>query len=234
MQQRLFWWANLSLGLWTTTSGAEDAPFCASDVQVVNGEYVDSGDPNQPACITFEEAADLATQPENGVYEVRARVEPNPSGLINATADNANAVCRGGTCYVRGDGRVALRAYGHQTVFFGWTGCVESAEPHFVLGPITASSECVAHFGPGLIVVHTKMVGRDDARVQIAGSCSGSRSCSFLNGGSVTLSAPPSDGRYTFVGWRGCSRSKDPTITFLHVRQALPECVARYAANPVY
>ncbi|HEY6876696.1 MAG TPA: hypothetical protein VI299_01705 [Polyangiales bacterium] len=228
---RLFWWMNLSLGLLTTTSGAEDAPLCASDTPD-GAAYSEGGDPSRPGCITFDEAADLAQRQDSGVYEVRTRGEPTASGLINASAEDKDAICRDGTCYVRGDGQVTLNAYGHQTVFLGWTGCVESAQPHLVLGKLTASTECVAHFGPGLISVHTKVVGRDDARVQISGSCSGARSCSFLNGGSVTLQAPPSDDRYTFAGWSGCSTAKDPTLVFQSVRQALPECVARYEPTP--
>jgi hypothetical protein len=227
-----WWWINLAVGLLTADSAAEEElVFCACEVAPCE----DEGDPSEPACITFEEAADRAAQLGSGIYKVATTTEPNPSGAVNATASNDNAICQSGTCYVKDDGVVELAAYGHQTVFFGWSGCSDSTEPHITLGPLTANADCVAHFGPGLIVVGANVAGRDDgAKVQISGSCSGSGHCSFLNGGSVTLTAPASDARFVFAGWSGCSTSTETTLSFVDVKQALPACVANYVAAPVY
>jgi hypothetical protein len=206
---------------------AQEAEFCPSGAACA-GEGCDVEGADESACITFEEARDLAARPGSGVYAVSTRVEPALGGAVNATPANTNAICKYETCYVKGDGKVSLAGYGHQTVFFGWTGCAEGEEPHFVLGPVTASTECVAHFGPGLIVINASITGRADGQVQIAGSCSGNEHCTFLNGGSVTLSAPASDARYRFVGWSGCACSTEPVITLDNVRQQPAACVARY------
>jgi hypothetical protein len=216
---------SIAIGAWSAHASAGDAPFCSCDF---SGVCHDPSDPTQPACIGFDEAADLARQPGSGVYQIATRVDPAAWGAVDAAPANANAICQRGTCYVRGDGQVSLTAYGHQSVFFGWSGCSDATQPHLVLGPIIASTECIAQMGPGLIVVHTSVTGRSDAKVQIAGSCSGEGSCSFLNGGSVTLTAPPSTERYAFLGWSGCSSSTEPRLTFTNVRQPLPACVAQY------
>jgi hypothetical protein len=130
---------------------------------------------------------------------------------------------------------VDVSVVGNQTVFLRWSGCSHGTDPHLTVGPLTRSTECVAHMGPGLIIAHTAVIGRDDgAEVQISGSCTGEGTCSFLNGGSVTLSAPASDDRFSFVGWSGCSTSTDPTITLSNVRKALPECIAQYEPVAVY
>lgn len=222
---------SLGLGLWTTDARAQELPFCAC----TSSPCADEPAPDEPACITFDEAADLAALPGSTTYKLTTRSDPNPSGAIHASALNPSAICEYGVCYVRGDGRVSLAAYGHQTVFFGWSGCSASSDAHITLGPLSANAECVAHFGPGLIVVNTTVSGRDDgAKVQIDGSCSGSGRCSFLNGGSVTLTPPPSDSRFTFVGWSGCSTSPIGTLSFNSVQQALPECVANYVPAPIY
>jgi hypothetical protein len=229
MWKLAWWWLNLGIGLLTADSAAEEElAFCACDVSPCE-------DTGETGCISFEEAADRAAQPGSGIYELTTTTEPNPSGAVNATAANGNAICQFGTCYVKDDGQVDLAGYGHQTVFFGWSGCSDSSEQTLTLGPLTANAECVAHFGPGLIVASGQVSGRDDgAKVQISGSCSGNGHCSFLNGGSVTLSAPASDARFTFAGWSGCSTSTEPTLRFTNVKQALPECVATYVAVPVY
>jgi hypothetical protein len=226
------WILGLGWGLCSAEARADELPFCAC----TSSPCAQEPGADEPACITFDEAADLAAQPGSTTYKLTTTPEPNPSGAVQASALDANAICQYGVCYVRGDGRVSLAAYGHQTVFFGWSGCSESTAPHLELGPLTASSECVAHFGPGLIVADTHVEGRDDgAKVHIDGSCQGSGHCSFLNGGSVTLRAPPSDARFAFVGWSGCSNATEPSLTFTDVRQALPACTARYVpAAPVY
>jgi hypothetical protein len=223
------WWLNLGIGLLTADSAAEeDLTFCACEVSPCE----DEGD---AACISFEEAEDRAAQPGSEIYRVTTTPAPNPSGAVNASAGNQNAICQFGTCYVKDDGLVDLAAYGHQTVFFGWSGCGDGTEPTLTLGPLTANADCVANFGPGLIVASAKVSGRDDgAKVQLSGSCTGSGHCSFLNGGSVTLTPPASDARFLFAGWSGCATSSEPTLSFSDVKQALPECVANYVPAPVY
>lgn len=229
MWKLAWWWLNLGIGLLTADSAAdEELAFCACEVPPCE-------DAGETACISFAEAADRAAQPNSGIYKVTTTVEPNPSGAVNASAGNEHAICQYGTCYVQDDGLIDLAAFGHQTVFFGWSGCSDSTEQTLALGPLTANADCVAHFGPGLIVASAKVSGRDDgAKVQISGSCTGSAHCSFLNGGSVTLTAPGSDARFSFAGWSGCATSSETTLTFTNVKQALPECVATYVAAPVY
>jgi hypothetical protein len=220
---------SLPFGVWNASaiSADDDLPFCSCE----SSPCADEAAPDEPPCITFDEATELAAQPNSGIYKVTTSSEPKLYGAVNASASNTDAICEYGSCFVKGAGQVELAAYGHQSLFFGWSGCSDSSEPHIKLGPLTANADCVAHFGPGLIVVNTRVVGRDDgAQVQIAGSCTGSGGCSFLNGGTVTLSAPPSDARFTFTGWSGCSTSTEPTLTLTNVRQALPECVAQYAS----
>ncbi|HEX5660815.1 MAG TPA: hypothetical protein VFX59_26660 [Polyangiales bacterium] len=223
---RFAWWLNLGIGLLTADSAAEDLAFCSCEVAPCEDEA-------ESACVTFDEAADRAAQPNSGIYKVTTGQDGG--GAVNASAANANAICQHGTCYVKGDGQVDLAAYGHQTVFFGWSGCSDSTAPHLTLGPLSANAACAAHFGPGLIRASGITAGRDDgATVQIAGSCSGSAHCSFLNGGSVTLTAPASDARFAFTGWSGCASSSEPTLRLTNVTQALPECVANYVAAPLY
>lgn len=219
--------ALLSAATVTAAASAQEASFCRDAPACEEGDCAAGAD-DDAACISFEEARDLAARPDSGVHAVTTGVEPALGGAVNAAPANANAICRDQTCYVKGDGQVSLSAYGHQTVFFGWTGCTEVVEPHFVLGPQTTQTHCVAHFGPGLIVLEASVAGRPDGQVQIEGSCTGAGRCTFLNGGSVTLRAPASTDAYRFVGWSGCSCSTEPVLSLADVRQQPAACVARY------
>lgn len=224
------WWISLVIGFLTGSrggSGTEDADFCKCESGTCDEE---GGDPGKPACITFEEAADLAAKRGSGVFEVASASDPANWGILNMYPENENAICKYGTCYVRKDGKVNVSVLGHQSVFINWSGCSDSAQASIVVGPLTQSTECVAHMAPGTIVVRASVAGRDDdANVQITGSCTGEGACAFINGGSVTLTTPASDDRFKFTGWSGCSTSGESTISFSDVRQPLPECIAQYS-----
>jgi len=205
----------------TGTASAQGAPFCASGGAVADDD---------PACISFEEAAALAAQPDSGVHRVTASNQPTLGSFVTASADDSEGICSEGTCYVRGEGTVSLHATATtQMVFQHWSGCSDSAEPVITIGPLSEDADCVANFGPGLIVVGLSTQGREDG-VQAAfeGRCAGQPSCTLMSGNSVTISAPPSGLRYRFVGWSGCSTSESATLTLSDVTQPVAPCVATY------
>ncbi|HEX5661100.1 MAG TPA: hypothetical protein VFX59_28105 [Polyangiales bacterium] len=195
--------------------------FCQSNV--VSTDAGITGD-----CITFEEASELATEPNSGVHTLTVKRDPANTAAAIPTASNSDAICRGDTCYVRAAGKVAIFAAASPGQrFLSWS-CSESTSTNLELTNLRADTECIARFVPQYIVVTAGVSGWYDQHVQLTSSngCSATDSCVTTYGGSMTLVAPASES-HTFLGWAGCSESKERTITLSNLTQPTM-CVAQY------
>jgi hypothetical protein len=198
--------------------------FCPSNIVVEPDAGIEPA-----SCITFEEASELANDPYSGVHTLTVSRDPPNTAAAIPTASNEDATCRGDTCYVRKRGKVAIVATpspGQR--FLNWSGCSDSTDSRLELTNLRADTECVAHFVPQFIVVTAGVTGFYDQHVQLTSSigCSATNSCLTTYGGSMTLVAP-SNASFQFLGWSGCSTSKELTITLDNLTQSTM-CMAHY------
>jgi hypothetical protein len=128
---------------------AEDRVFCRNLYS--NQEESRPIEEQEIGCITYEEGAQLAQQPDSGVHKVTGRVDPPQYGILYAYSENSYAICSDGVCYVSERGEISMSTGARtQTRFVNWTGCIESEDSHFVLSAPTEDVECVANYVPGI------------------------------------------------------------------------------------
>ena len=206
--------------------------FCPAASVVCAGDVCgDAGTTATTGCITFDEAAALATAGGRGIHKLSTAVDPARYGFVSATATDSRSICNQDTCYLFSDGSVALYAVPEtQALFVDWSGCSTSTAPHVTISATGADQVCTAHFAPAFIVIQASSTGFVGAPIHVTSStgCDATNGCVVRNGGSVTLTAPTNPA-YTFTGWSGCASSKDPVLVLPSVTGPLPACVAQYS-----
>ena len=132
----------------TTLGCVPHEDFCQITTDCADGDC-QTGSAPTGECISFEEAAVLSQSPHSGIYKVVARAEGSGFTHIVPSPD---AVCQSigtPTCYVRRGARLdVLTGVTNAATFEGWSGCTESTEERFTLGPIVRDETCVAHYRP--------------------------------------------------------------------------------------
>lgn len=205
---------------------AAQEPFCPSQV-ICDGPDCQ---PDTSSCIDFDEAAELARNPYSGVKILTVITDPLNTGAAIPSAENDDATCKAGTCYVRRAGAVSIRVTGSPgQMFKNWSGCSDGTEPILKLSAITRDTQCVAHLVPYYLTAHASTRGWYRSHVQITSSegCNATDSCVTRYGGSFTFVAPSSPS-YQFLGWSGCSDAKELAVTLENLVESPPECVAQY------
>jgi Divergent InlB B-repeat domain len=138
------------------------------------------------------------------------------------------------TCVVGSGGSVTLQAPTNESYrFLGWGGCSTSTDTRLVLENLTQPQPmCAARYQA---ITHdvSWSVAADapDGSVRLGASgpdfvCDASH-CAVVLHQRVSLEAVPDDGA-SFVGWTGCSDSKEPRLTLSDVT-ADQHCEARFS-----
>jgi hypothetical protein len=189
---------------------------------------------DEAACL---DVAELALQDKpNKTHTVTLRSRPSGQGTFAISlmgGADCDGFTDGSTCTVPRGGSLVISAFSSEGyVFDRWSGCSNSRLQKITLSSLHANTACVARFkqAPTVLVSATVQgLFRETAALTLPdGTYCGPYSCYVPVGGSLTVEAPASSSAQPFLGWSGCSDSKERVLVLTNIPAGLPTCVASY------